>query len=70
MTTVDKQFADQLIALNGQYEDDRPIYTIVAYTNAWGGPAYGLNYIWGSDLGRYTESPFVQNPTIYWKAQS
>ena len=65
MTTVDKTFADKLVALNGQFSDDEPIIKIVEYDNNWGGQGYGLVYAGKQD--RYQHNPpFVRNPRIYW----
>ena len=65
MATVDKTFADKLVALNGQYADDPPIHRIVEYTDMGGKLAYGLEY--GHQIGKYCESAFVRNPRIYWQ---
>jgi len=76
MPTVDKQFADRLIAANGYYvkgdEDnsfgDNPRVTrIVEYANEWGTKAYGVTYE-GEDQMRYlSPTDYTQNPTIYWE---
>jgi hypothetical protein len=65
MTTVDKNFADELVKLNGQYVTDPQIMRIVEYDNAWGGVGYGLEY--KSNFGKYIESEYIQNPRIYWE---
>lgn len=68
MATVDKQMADEMVQLNGQYADDPPVLRIVEYDNAWGGVSYGLEY--ERDLGKYSTSEFVRNPRVYWRAKS
>jgi hypothetical protein len=70
MSTVDKVFADKVIAANGQlYPDDPfepPITRIVRYLNAWGKEAYGLTFE-GQDPMKYMcPSEFIVLPTIYW----
>lgn len=65
MATVDKSIADRIVA--GEFADDQPC-RIIKYTNAWGGEAYGVEF--ASDRpGRYAESDFVQNPSVYWEAK-
>lgn len=66
MSTVDQNLADRIAAADGYYADDPRIVRIVKYTNAWGGDAYGLEY--RQTLGKYSESEYVQNPTVYWRA--
>lgn len=65
MSTVDKQMADKIAALKGQYEDDEQIIRIVEYDNNWGGQGYGLEY--ARTKGRYAASDFVRKPRIYWE---
>lgn len=65
MATVDKELADRLVALNGQFMDDPRVARIVEYDNAWGGVGYGMEYEW--EVGRYSESEFVRNPRVYWE---
>lgn len=64
MPTVDKELADRLVARNGRYADDDPVYSIIEYDNAWGGVGYGINY---TPHNRYTESEYVRNPRVYWE---
>lgn len=66
MATIDsKEIVDELIANNGNYEDDPPVMKIVKYTNAWGGTGYGLIHK-GQPLDMYRETAFVRNPeTIF-----
>ena len=64
MGTISKKIADDVIA--GKYDDDDPV-RIVKYTNAWGGEAYGLEC--RHERGRYQESEYVINPTVYWERQ-
>lgn len=59
----DRATVDQLIANNGQYEDDSPVDMIVEYTNAWGGTTYGLVYP-QDNPNRYAETEFVRNPKV------
>lgn len=71
MSTIDKAFADKLVAANGQlYPDDPfepPVTRIVKYTNAWGGEAYGITFE-GQDPGKYMlPTEFISNPTVYWE---
>ena len=64
MSTVDKSIADRIVA--GEFADDHPV-RIVKYTNAWGGEAYGVEF--KGQLGKYCESAYVRNPTVYWEAK-
>jgi len=63
MSTVDKDLADRLIAVNGKFESDPQIHSIVEYDTRWGGVAYGVNY---EEVNKYTPSPYVNNPRVYW----
>ena len=67
MATVNKRIADTIAKGNGYYEDDSRVIRIVEYDNAFGGVSYGLEY--KGQLGRYSPSPFVMNPRVYWKAE-
>lgn len=67
MATVSKSLADQIKALDGYYSDDPRVMRIVEYTNAWGGQSFGLEY--QRDLGKYSESEWVQWPKVYWEAK-
>lgn len=62
MGTISKKIADDVVA--GKYADDDPV-RIVKYTNAWGREAYGLEC--RDERGRYRESEYVINPTVYWE---
>lgn len=72
MTTVDKEFADNIARHRGFYNGDSDnslgdnprVVKIVAYDNAWGGKGYGLVYEGIKD--KYTETDFVRNPITYW----
>ncbi|HWV45754.1 MAG TPA: hypothetical protein VN039_07020 [Nitrospira sp.] len=65
MATVDKKFADRIIA--GEWPEDEA-QRIVKYTNAWGGESYGVTFP-GDPPDKYLiESEYIQNPTIYWEA--
>jgi len=71
MGTVDKAFADKIVAANGQlYPDDPyepPVTRIVEYTNAWGGIAYGITFE-GQDPDKYLRpTAWVDSPRIYWE---
>lgn len=66
MPTVDKKLADQLKDQDGYYSDDPRVVLITEYDNAFGGVGYGLTY--QGQPNRYTESEFVRNPRVYWKA--
>ncbi len=71
MSTVNKEFADKVVAANGiLYPDDAfepPITRLVKYTNAWGGEAYGMTFQ-GQDQDKYMRpTEYVQNPSIYWE---
>lgn len=64
MSTVNKKIADDIV--NGKYPEDEA-QMIVKYTNAWGGEAYGVTFK-GDDQDKYLRpTPFIQNPTIYWR---
>jgi hypothetical protein len=64
MPTINsKEMVDQIIKDNGHYLDDKPVQSIVQYTNMWGKVAYGLNY---NSLNNYGPSDFIRNPkTIF-----
>lgn len=71
MSTVDKAFADKVIAAKGRlYPDDPfepPITRLVEYTNAWGNLAYGMTFD-GQDPDKYMRpSEYVNTPRIYWE---
>ena len=73
MSTIDKEFADKIVAHRGvMYPDDPfepPVNRIVEYTNAWGKKAYGMTFD-GQDPDKYMRpSEFVQAPRVYWDAQ-
>ena len=72
MSTVDKEFADKIVACNGvMYPDDPfepPVMRIVEYTNIGNVPAYGLTFK-GQDPEKYMrQSEFVRKPRVYWQA--
>lgn len=67
MATVGKTLADELVARNGYYSDDRRVVRIVEYTNAWGEQAFGIEY--DGEIGKYSPSEYVNNPRVYWQAQ-
>jgi len=72
MSTVNKEFADKVVAANGVlYPDDPfepPITRIVEYRNAWGGTGYGMTFQ-GQDPDKYMRpSEYINEPRIYWEA--
>jgi hypothetical protein len=76
MATVDKAFADKIIAGDGYYDNDDTddlgdnprCVKIVRYINAWGNEAYGLVMESDRDPARYDRhTEFVENPTVYWE---
>jgi hypothetical protein len=71
MTTVDKSFADKMVACGGVMYPDDPfephVNRIVEYTNAWGQKAYGMTFN-GQDPDKYMRpSEYVQEPRVYWE---
>ena len=71
MSTVDKEFADKLVAANGQlYPDDPfepPVTRIVEYTNAWGALAYGIMFE-RQDQDKYMRpTEYVHAPRVYFE---
>lgn len=74
MATVDKEFADRVVAANGVlYPDDPfelPITRIVEYKNAWGGIGYGMVFE-GQDQDKYMRpSEFIGSPRIYFQREA
>lgn len=72
MSTVNKEFADKVVAANGVLYPDDPfepqITRLVEYTNAWGAKAYGMTFQ-GQDPDKYMRpSEFVIEPRVYWEA--
>lgn len=76
MATVDKEFADKLIAGNGFHPDcpddgspDNPqAVKIVEYDNAWGGKGYGVIFAGDRMPNRYEHATeYVQNPHVIWE---
>jgi len=75
MTTVDKDFADNVIKNNGYFNgnsdnsmgDNPRIKMIVEYDNAWGGKGYGL--VFDVKKNKYTPTNYVRNPKPYWLYQ-
>lgn len=73
MTTVDKEFADNIAHHNGWYNGDNDnslgdnpqVVKIVEYDNAWDGKGYGL--VFAGQPNKYTPSPYVRNPRTYWE---
>lgn len=72
MSTVDKDFADKIVACRGvMYPNDPfepPVTRIVEYTNAWDKKAYGMTFA-GQDPEKYMRpTEYVQKPRVYWEA--
>lgn len=75
MTTVSKEFADNVVAHQGFYNgdddntlgDNPRVVEITEYDNAFGGVGYGLTL--DGKQNRYTESDYVRNPRQYWAYQ-
>ncbi len=75
MATVDKKFADRLIAGDGllpecgeEAPDNPPASSIVEFTNAWGKTAYGVVFEGERDQEKYMhESDYVQSPRVIWQ---
>ena len=75
MSTVDKSFADSIIAHDGWYNGDRDnslgdnprTIRVVEYDNAWGGKGYGL--VFAGQRDKYEASVYVRNPRTYWEAK-
>jgi hypothetical protein len=73
MTTVDKEFADNLAANAGYHNGDSDnsmgdnprCVEITEYDNAYGGIGYGLTF--EGRPNRYTPTEFVRNPRLYWQ---
>lgn len=67
MGTVGREIAEEIRNNNGYYETDPRVMRIVEYDNAWGGVGYGLEY--EHDMGRYSPSPHVRNPRVFFEAK-
>lgn len=75
MATVDKSFADKLIAGNGWLNDtdhdapdNPPAVRITEYTNFEGGKAYGVVFENERNLEKYQyATQYVREPRIYWE---
>ena len=73
MSTVDKAFADKMVACKGvMYPDDPfepPVVRIVEYTNAWGNLASGMTFK-GGDPNKYMRpTEYINNPRVYWQKE-
>jgi hypothetical protein len=67
MATVNKKLADTIKDNDGYYSDDPRVMRIVEYENAFNGTkSYGIEY--AHEVGKYAESEFIRNPTVYWEA--
>lgn len=74
--TVDKEFADKIVAGNGWSEppedpqnpepDNLPVVKIVEYDNLWGGKGYGCTFE-DDDPQKYLTAPACRNPRVYWE---
>lgn len=75
MATVDKAFADNLVANQGYYNgdsgnslgDNPRITRIVKYINGWGDEAYGITSEREDQNTYLKETKFVTKPEIYWE---
>jgi len=75
MSTVDKDFAENLKANQGYYNGDSDnslgdnprVVEITEYDNAYGGVCYGLTFEGQPNV--YSETDFVRNPRPFWKYQ-
>lgn len=67
MATVSKDIADKIKTGDGYYSDDPRVHRIVEYTDIGGKQAFGLEY--SHEVGRYAESVYVRNPTVYFEAK-
>jgi hypothetical protein len=67
MITVGIKLARQIAEHQGYYSDDPRVMRIVEYTDMGGKQAYGLEY--EHQVGKYTPSPYVRNPKVYWQAK-
>lgn len=73
--TVDKHFADIIVAGTGYCDDDHDnsmgdnprCVEITLYDTPEGGEGYGLTF--EGERNKYTPSEFVINPRQYWKYQ-
>lgn len=76
MTTVSKEFADNVAAHDGFYNgnddnslgDNPRVVEITEYHNAFGGVGYGLTF--EGRENRYTETEYVRSPRSYWTYQA
>lgn len=76
MSTVDKDFADNVIRNEGYYNgdsdnslgDNPPCVAVILYNNAFGGQGYALIFT-DRDFHKYSQpTQFIGNPRLYWKA--
>lgn len=68
MGTVSKKIADDIIAGKYAEEDGWPV-RIVEYTNMFDGSlSYGVEQR-ESERGKYSASPSVINPRVYWERE-
>ena len=73
MPTIDKKFADKIVAANGVLYPDDPfelkIVKIVEYTDFGGKRVYGF-IMEKQDLKKYdTPTQYIRDPKLYWEAQ-
>lgn len=67
MPSIDsKEFIDQLIRDEGQFEDDMPVIAIHQYTNNWGGLTYHIAYI-SEEITSLKNSPFCHDIKLIWE---
>lgn len=67
MGTVSRELATQIKEANGYYKDDPRVARIVEYTDMGGKQAFGLEY--EHQVGKYAESPYVRNPSVFFRAE-
>lgn len=76
MTTVDKDFAENIAKHNGWHNGDSDnsmgdnprVVKIVEYDNAFGGQGYGL--VFEGKPNRYEPTEFVRNPRVFWAVRA
>lgn len=74
MSTVDRAFADRIVAgggwidgdSNNELGDNPRVTLIVKYQNFWGNEAFGL--VFEGQRNKYAQSPYVRGPVEYWRA--
>ncbi len=67
MATVSKELAKEIIKLNGYYEDDPRVYSVIKYSRMDGRDSFAITYS-ESDEARYRPTEFVRNPIVIWRS--